>query len=174
MFHKKWRCQHSSMNKTAGKHSTNCLAFVDIKIKKVTKATQRNDPFLNRPVPLTAVIKLHEVHNHGLNCADGLRLLRPTPDTRAAFFRYFQNDMTPAAALAHHKEKLASQEDGDSLLASSTVNPPASTVYHWFRGWRRGQYGDGGVSPLTKLDTRVSDYLERGKWLCALAHSIYC
>ncbi|KAH9366838.1 hypothetical protein HPB48_022772 [Haemaphysalis longicornis] len=162
VFHKKWRCQHRSLNKTAGKHSTNCPAFVDIKIKKVTKATKRNDPFLNRPVPLTALIKLHEVHNHVLDCADGLRLLKPTSDTRAAFFRYFENDMTPAVAIAHHKEKLASQEERDTLLASSAVNPPASTVYHWFRGWRRGQYGSEGESPLSKLNRRAPEYLERG------------
>ncbi|XP_077563883.1 uncharacterized protein LOC144179383 [Haemaphysalis longicornis] len=58
-----------------------CYAFVDVKIKKVTKATQQNDPFLNWPVSLTAVIRMHEVLNHGLDCADGLRLLKPTSDT---------------------------------------------------------------------------------------------
>ncbi|KAH9382686.1 hypothetical protein HPB48_023242 [Haemaphysalis longicornis] len=55
--------------------------------------------------------------------------------------------MTPAAALVPYKTKLARQEDGEGLFASSTVNPPASTtVYHWFYGWRRGQYGDEGPS----------------------------
>ncbi|XP_077532592.1 uncharacterized protein LOC144144967 [Haemaphysalis longicornis] len=128
--------------------------------KEVTKATQQNDPFLNWPVSPTAVIKLHEVLNHGLDCADGLRLLKPTSDKSAAFFRYFQDDTTPAAALAPHKTKLARQEDGEGLLASSAVNPPVSTVYHWFCGWRRGQYGDEGVSPLTKLDRRAPNHVE--------------
>ncbi|XP_077550618.1 uncharacterized protein LOC144163768 [Haemaphysalis longicornis] len=127
---------------------------------EVTKATQQNDPFLNWPVSPTAVIKLHEVLNHGLDCADGLRLLKPTSDKSDAFFRYFQDDTTPAAALAPHKTKLARQEDGESLLASSAVNPPVSTVYHWFCGWRRGQYGDEGVSPLTKLDRRAPNHVE--------------
>ncbi|XP_077560251.1 uncharacterized protein LOC144175078 [Haemaphysalis longicornis] len=137
-----------------------CYAFVDVKIKKVTKATQQNDPFLNWPVSLTAVIKMHEVLNHGLDCADGLRLLKPTSDTSAAFFRYFQDDTTPAAALAPHKTKLVRQEDGEGLLASSAVNPPASTVYHWFCGWQRGQYTDEGVIPLTKLDRRAPNHVE--------------
>ncbi|XP_077547674.1 uncharacterized protein LOC144159891 [Haemaphysalis longicornis] len=127
---------------------------------EVTKATQQNDPFLNWPVSPTAVIKLHEVLNHGLDCADGLRVLKPTSDKSAAFFRYFQDDTTPAAALAPHKTKLARQEDGEGLLASSAVNPPVSTVYHWFCGWRRGQYGDEGVSPLTKLDRRAPNHVE--------------
>ncbi|XP_077563725.1 uncharacterized protein LOC144179302 [Haemaphysalis longicornis] len=129
-------------------------------VLEVTKATQQNDPFLNWPVSPTAVIKLHEVLNHGLDCADGLRLLKPTSDKSAAFFRYFQDDTTPAAALAPHKTKLARQEDGEGLLASSAVNPPVSTVYHWFCGWRRGQYGDEGVSPLTKLDRRAPNHVE--------------
>lgn len=93
VFYKKWRRQHSSLSKTVGKHFTNCLAFVDtkdIKMKKVTTATKRNDPFLNRPVPLTAVIKLHEVHSHGLDYADGLRLLKHISDTCTQFFRTFK------------------------------------------------------------------------------------
>ncbi|XP_077531387.1 uncharacterized protein LOC144143492 [Haemaphysalis longicornis] len=56
--------------------------------------------------------------------------------------------------------KLARQEDGEGLLASSAVNPPVSTIYHWFCGWRRGQYGDEGVSPLTKLDRRAPNHVE--------------
>ncbi|XP_077547828.1 uncharacterized protein LOC144160095 [Haemaphysalis longicornis] len=135
-------------------------ALARVEEPEVTKATQQNDPFLNWPVSPTAVIKLHEVLNHGLDCADGLRLLKPTSDKSAAFFRYFQDDTTPAAALAPHKTKLARQEDGEGLLSSSAVNPPVSTVYHWFCGWRRGQYGDKGVSPLTKLDRRAPNHVE--------------
>ncbi|KAH9366997.1 hypothetical protein HPB48_018047 [Haemaphysalis longicornis] len=104
------------------------------------EATVRRGSSTGSPQPN----ELHEVLNHGLDCADGLRLLKPTSDKSAAFFRYFQDDTTPAAALAPHKTKLARQEDGEGLLASSAVNPPVSTVYHWFCGWRRGQYGDEG------------------------------
>ncbi|KAH9359727.1 hypothetical protein HPB48_002579 [Haemaphysalis longicornis] len=124
-----------------------CKAFVDVKNKKVTKATQQNDPFLKWPVSPTAVIELHEVFNHGLDCADQLRLLKPTSATSAAFFRYFQDDTTPAAALAPHKTKLARQADGEGLLASSAVNPPASTVYHWFCGCGEGSMATKETTP---------------------------
>ncbi|KAH9379183.1 hypothetical protein HPB48_001053 [Haemaphysalis longicornis] len=77
---------------------------------------------------------LHEVLNHGLDGTYGLRLRNPSSDTSAAFFRYFQCDMAPATEIAPHKTKLAKQEDGEGLLANSGVNPPASTIYHWFSG----------------------------------------
>ncbi|KAH9384081.1 hypothetical protein HPB48_026064 [Haemaphysalis longicornis] len=105
-----------------------------------SEATVRRGSSTGSPQPN----ELHEVLNHGLDCADGLRLLKPTSDKSAAFFRYFQDDTTPAAALAPHKTKLARQEHGEGLLASGAVNPSASTVYHWFCGWWRGQYGDEG------------------------------
>ncbi|XP_037503483.1 uncharacterized protein LOC119378397 [Rhipicephalus sanguineus] len=127
VFHKKWRCQHSSINKTVGRNSTNCPAFVDVKIKKVTKHTKRNDTFLRRDVPLTALIKLNENHNHVLDSAHGLRLLKSTADTRATFFQYFRNGLGPAAALDFHRSKLANQENGVSLLANSFLQ---STTRH--------------------------------------------
>ncbi|KAH9364192.1 hypothetical protein HPB48_021815 [Haemaphysalis longicornis] len=102
--------------------------------KQLSRTTHSSTGQSRRPV-----IKLHEVLNHGRDCADGHRLLKPTSDTSAAFFRYFQDDTTPAAALAPHKTKLARQEDSEGLHASSAVNFPASTVYHWFCGWRIGQ-----------------------------------
>ncbi|CAN8026041.1 unnamed protein product, partial [Ixodes persulcatus] len=90
VFHERWRCQNSSLNKTAGRYSSSCPAFVDIKIKKVNRHTKKNDAFLKRPVPLAAVVRLREDHNHNLGCADGLRLLKCSPDTRAKFHAYFQ------------------------------------------------------------------------------------
>ncbi|EEC05080.1 hypothetical protein IscW_ISCW005117 [Ixodes scapularis] len=90
VFHQKWRCQHSSVGKTAGRHATNCPAFVDITIKQINNNTKKNDAFLKKPVPLAAVIKLREDHNHNPDCADGLRLLKSTADTRALFHGYFK------------------------------------------------------------------------------------
>lgn len=172
VFHKKWKCQMSSRNKTAGRNCTNCVAFVDIKIKRVTKATQRSDPFLNRAIPLAAVVRLHEEHNHGLDCADGLRLLRSTPDTRAAFFDYFKSRMTPAGALSLHRENLGAQEDGGSLLANGALNPSPNTVYHWFRIRKRANYGEGLVDPLSKLAEKAPSHLQNGK-LSALTVNRY-
>ncbi|XP_049272631.1 uncharacterized protein LOC119397714 [Rhipicephalus sanguineus] len=160
VFHKKWRCQHSSINKTVGRNSTNCPAFVDVKIKKVTKHTKRNDAFLRRDVPLTALIKLNENHNHVLDCAHGLHLLKSTADTRATFVQYFRNGLGPAAALDFHRSKLGNQENGARLLANSSYNPRPGTLYHWFRIWRKTNHGDN-TDPLTKLAEKMPAYTQR-------------
>ncbi|KAG0444722.1 hypothetical protein HPB47_013458 [Ixodes persulcatus] len=162
VFHKKWRCQHSNLNKTVGLHSTDCPAFVDIKIKKITKDTKKRDPFLKRALPLPAVIRLREEHNHVLNCADGLRFLRSTPDTRACFYNYFKDGLTPAEAIALHAQKLAAQDHTAELLASGAVNPCGNTVYHWFRVWRKNAFGGDAVDPLMKLAEKESTYLKQG------------
>ncbi|KAM7301395.1 uncharacterized protein ISCGN_016914 [Ixodes scapularis] len=162
VFHKKWRCQHSNLNKTVGSRSTDCPAFVDIKIKKVTKDTKKRDPFLKRVLPLPAVIRLREEHNHVLNCADGLRFLRSTPDTRACFYNYFKDGLTPAEAIALHAQKLAAQEHTAELLASGAVNPCGNTVYHWFRVWRKNAFGGDAVDPLMKLAEKEPTYLKQG------------
>uniref|UniRef100_A0A6M2E0T3 Uncharacterized protein n=1 Tax=Amblyomma tuberculatum TaxID=48802 RepID=A0A6M2E0T3_9ACAR len=97
-FHKKWRCQHSTKNKITGQTATNCPAFVDIKVKNITRDTRKRDPFLKRATPLRATMKVRDDHNHALDSADGLRLLRTTADTRALFHSYF--------LMALHQHKL--------------------------------------------------------------------
>ncbi|KAH7979749.1 hypothetical protein HPB49_010808 [Dermacentor silvarum] len=134
VFHKKWRCEHSNLNKTAGLKSTNCPAFVDIKIKA-----------------------LKEDHNHELNCADGLRLLRSSADTRATFHSYFKDGLAPAESLQLHQQKLAVEDDGVQQLANGALIPSANTVYHWFRMWRKDHYGDE-VDPLSKLEEKAPLY----------------
>ncbi|XP_065306334.1 uncharacterized protein [Dermacentor albipictus] len=161
VFHKKWRCQHSNLNKTAGLKSTNCSAFVDIKIKAVTKQTQRNDSFLKREHPLCAIVKLKEDHNHELSCADGLRLLRSSADTRATFHSYFKDGLAPAESLQLHQQKLAVEDDGVQQLANGALNPSANTVYHWFRMWRKDNYGDE-LDPLSKLEEKAPLYHQNG------------
>ncbi|KAM7281213.1 uncharacterized protein ISCGN_005764, partial [Ixodes scapularis] len=161
VFHQKWRCQHSSVNKTAGHHATNCPAFVDIKIKKINKNTKKNDAFLKKAVPLAAVIKLREDHNHNLHCADGLRLLKSTADTRALFYEYFKDGLTPAEAMCLHQEKLAATTATMEHLASGAENPSARTVYHWYSTWRVEHYGDP-VDPIKKLGEKAAMYPQHG------------
>ncbi|KAH7945687.1 hypothetical protein HPB49_014179 [Dermacentor silvarum] len=151
VFHN-W-CQHSNLDKTAGLKCTNCPTFMDIKIKAVTKETKRNDSFLKREHPLCSIIKLKEDHNHELNCADGLRLLRSFADTRDTFHIYSKDGLAPAESLQLHQQKLAVEDDGVQQLANSALNPSANTVYHWFRMWRKDRYGDE-VDPLSKLEER--------------------
>ncbi|XP_077486825.1 uncharacterized protein LOC144098184 [Amblyomma americanum] len=124
-FHKKWKCQHSNRNKITGQTAPNCPAFVDIKIKNITRDTRKRDPFLKRDTPLRAIVKVRDDHNHALDCADALRLLRTTADTRAVFHSYFHDGLTPAQAIAMHQQKLEAEDDAAEKLASGAVNPSA-------------------------------------------------
>ncbi|CAN7998264.1 unnamed protein product, partial [Ixodes hexagonus] len=108
-------------------------------------------------------VKLRDDHNHNLGCADGLRLLRSTADTRALFHGWEGGDdgLTAAEAMTLHQEKLAAASDTLECLASGAENPSASTVYPWYRTWRQQHYGQL-VDPLVKLGEKASMYLEQG------------
>ncbi|CAN7984532.1 unnamed protein product, partial [Ixodes hexagonus] len=160
VFHQKWLCQRSKRNKTASRLCTNCRAYVDIKIKKLTRATKRNDPFLKRDVPLAAVVRLAENHNHCLDDVEDLRLLRTTPATRALFYGYFRDGLTPAKAIVLHRERLSSEDDASARLASGAINPSGRTVQHWYEVWRKRLSGE--LDPTAKLDEAAPSYLQRG------------
>lgn len=100
-----------------------------------------------------------EDHNHQLNCADGLRRLRSSSDTRSTFHSYFKDGLAPAEAL--HQQKLAVEDDGVEQLANGALNPSANTVYHLFRVWHKDHYGDA-VEPLSKLEEKAPLYLQNG------------
>ncbi|KAH7932176.1 hypothetical protein HPB51_029489 [Rhipicephalus microplus] len=55
-FHKMFRYQHHTKNKKSGLRNAKCMAKVDEKIKLVTFNTKRRDKYLQREVPLSAVI----------------------------------------------------------------------------------------------------------------------
>ncbi|XP_040077985.2 uncharacterized protein LOC115331187 [Ixodes scapularis] len=161
VFHKVCRCQQSDKSKSFGVNSTSCEAFVDIKIKKITKATKRYDPYLKGMAPLSAVVKVREDHNHALDCADGLRLLRPSPGTRASFYNYFKDGLSRAEAMTLHRQKLVAGENDAIQLPSGALIPSGGTVYHWFRIWRKEHYGHT-VDPLSKLAGKAPSYLQHG------------
>jgi len=94
VFYKEWKCHHSSKNKftkTAVKNritgrNTKGTSKLTIKIKKVSKGTNKNDPYLKLNPPLQAVITVDTKHSHNLECTDALRLLRPTAEVKDFFF----------------------------------------------------------------------------------------
>lgn len=162
VFHKIWRCQHHSRNKTAGRHVTNCPAMVDIKIKMVTTNTRRNDVFLQRSVPLPAVVKIsHGKHNHSTECADALRLPKSSDETRATFNGYFQDGMTAAEAMRLHESKLIMEENGLLHLANAALNPLKRTVYYWYDVWRKNHFGHD-VDPIAKVHEKMAFYTAQG------------
>ncbi|XP_065292052.1 uncharacterized protein [Dermacentor albipictus] len=161
VYHKVWHCQHSKRNKTAAGRNTDCQARVDIKIKKVNKDTKKNDEFLRKAVPLPAVVKLRERHNHSTESADALRLLRASPETRSAFSEYFEEGMTPAEAIQHHEQLLSAKPDGPFLLANGSINPNRKSVYFWHQKWRNAKCGPAG-NPVAKLPEKVDEYAAGG------------
>lgn len=162
VFHKTWRCQHHQRNKTAGRYATGCPAKIDVKIKKVNCDTQRNDSFLKRSVPLPAVIKIFNAeHNHSTECADALRLLKSSRETRATFYGYFEDGMTAAEARQFHESRLLVKENGPLQLANSSLNPKKRTVGYWYDVWRKECFGKD-LDPMVKLREKATLYAAQG------------
>ncbi|KAL3254425.1 hypothetical protein MRX96_054176 [Rhipicephalus microplus] len=88
------------------------MAKVDVKIKLATFDTKCRDKYLQREVPLSAVIRIDDRHSHSTDSADALRLLRGTRSTRQTFLRYFSEGMTPSEAKRLHESKLSMEDDG--------------------------------------------------------------
>ncbi|XP_077548927.1 uncharacterized protein LOC144162321 [Haemaphysalis longicornis] len=163
VLHKTWRCKQNARKKPSGSSGASCPAKIDIKIKKTNRHTKKNDPFLRRPSPLPAVIRLwhQEGHSHSTTSADALRRLGPATTTKEAFVGYFNDAMSPAEAIRLHESKLLVQEGGFTLLANAALNPLPAAVYYWHRLWRQENFGKQ-VDPLDKLAEKMPTYEEQG------------
>lgn len=134
------------------------------KNKKNEQTHKKNDPFLRRPSPLPAVIRLwhQEGHSHSTTSADALRRLCPATTTKETFLGYFNDAMSPAEAIRLHESKLLVQEGGFTLLANAALNPLPAAVYYWHRLWRQENFGKL-VDPLDKLTEKMPAYEEQGE-----------
>ncbi|KAL3189140.1 hypothetical protein MRX96_003275 [Rhipicephalus microplus] len=160
-FHKIWRCQHHTKNKKSGPRNAKCMAKVDVKIKLATFDTKRRDKYLQREVPLSAVIRIDDRHR-STDSADALRLLCGTRSTRQTFLRYFNEGMTPSEARRLHESNLSMEDDGPAKLANAPLNPPQRTVYHWHSVWREVCFGGTCIDPVLKLEEKASLYAAQG------------
>ncbi|KAL1478655.1 hypothetical protein MTO96_034932 [Rhipicephalus appendiculatus] len=97
------------------------MASLDIKIKKLTRATEQKDAFRRKDVRLVTVIRTDCNHMHRTQSADDLRLLRPTTSTREAFLRYTDDGMTPIEARRLHESKLHLEDNCSELFASEVM-----------------------------------------------------
>ncbi|KAH8040161.1 hypothetical protein HPB51_009539 [Rhipicephalus microplus] len=118
-FNKIWRCQHHIKNKKCGPHNSECMAKFDVKIKLVTPNTKPSYKYLQRELPLPAVIQIDDKHSHSTDSADALRLLRGTRSTRETFLRYFNEGMTPSEQRRLHESKLSMEDDGPANMANA-------------------------------------------------------
>ncbi|XP_042147846.1 uncharacterized protein LOC120841334 [Ixodes scapularis] len=162
VFHKVWRCQHHPRNKVSERRNAVCMARLDVKIKKLSKGSKQNDPYLRRDVPLATVIRMDTQHSHNTHSADALRLLRGTRTTRQTFVGYFSDGMAVSEARRLHESKLCMEENGPELLANGALNPLARTVQHWHTVWRSACFGGGPIDALSKLEEKAPLYAAQG------------
>ncbi|KAG0419677.1 hypothetical protein HPB47_003945 [Ixodes persulcatus] len=162
VFHKVWRCQHHPRNKVSERRNAACMARLDVKIKKLSKGSKQNDPYLRRDVPLATVIRMNTQHSHSTQSADALRLLRGTRTTRQTFMGYFSDGMAVSEARRLHESKLCMEENGPELLANGALNPLARTVQHWHTVWRSACFGGGPIDALSKLEEKAPLYAAQG------------
>lgn len=92
------------------------------------------------------IVTVDSRHSHEIETARMLSFRTPTPETTAAFEKYFENGMTPAAAIAYHDSlfelceaqssstELESDRPAEVLMqidrADSSKNPNRRTIYH--------------------------------------------
>ncbi|XP_075524796.1 uncharacterized protein LOC142557087 [Dermacentor variabilis] len=158
VYHKTWRCHLHGRKKV----STGCTAMIDVKIKKVNRNTKKNDKYLRWDPPLCAVVRLAQQHNHPVESADALRLLRCNDETRALFYGYFSEGLSPLEAMRLHEGLLAAECPEYLVhLTSGASNPKARTVYYLYKKWQQEHHG-AVIEPFTKLREKVSKYLEQG------------
>ncbi|KAM7294546.1 hypothetical protein ISCGN_024052 [Ixodes scapularis] len=162
VFHKVWRCQHHKRNKVSDRRNAACMARLDVKLKKLTKDTRKNDAYLRRDVPLVAVIRIDSRHTHSTQSADALRLLRGTSTTKETFLRYFSDGMTVCEARRLHESKLCLEDGGPVLLANGALNPTTRTAQHWHSVWSTTCFGGGAIDPLSKLEEKAPLYAAQG------------
>lgn len=131
-----------------------------IQIKKITRNTKKTDKFVRQGLP--AVIKINSNHSHRINNAHMLSMLSMSSTTRDRFLTYFNNGMTPSAAISYNLSELemtSSQPD----LADASLNPLPDAVYHLHSTWRKEQLGGRStLDGIEKLKEKLPIYSEAG------------
>lgn len=159
-------CQHSKSNKRKrnSERSTNCLSSIDIKIKKFNKGTRKNDPFLRRELPLLGVVVIKVDHNHSINSAESLKLLRMDDVTKNQFIEYFDDGLGISQSLKQHENKLLLKECAENwsfILANARINPTYNMIKHIYNNWRKDHFGDV-TDNITKIKEKIPFYSKQG------------
>lgn len=158
LFRKIYTCQHSSFNKKSAKNKLprgqNCIAKIDVTIKKVNKDTIRNDKLLIDGFNVLVTIVFD--HSHRVYVGEALNLLKCSQETEIAFKKYFNDGMTPSAAKNYNElnimDKYADTTvNGIEMLANSQINPSENHVYYMYNKWRSEKYGDRNECNLPEI-----------------------
>ena len=120
----------------------------------------KNDQYLRCSPSLPAIIKLNLNHDHTVGTADALRYQRVKEEVQEQFNTYFNDGLTPSAAIKLHEEKVLAEGNYQSL-ADASINPTKRSVYYFHDKWRQRTLGSE-VSPLAVLKSKTQLYSEKG------------
>lgn len=145
--------------------------MIDILVKKVTKDTKKNDPFLKRDPPLQGKITISGHHSHPVDNFQAFKLLRISEETKKLFLEYFNNGYGVANALHAHEAQLVLKcsDDAEIVRNNASLNPLPRTIYYLHRLWLESTYGLAwsGTSPIQKLKEKINSYKEEGN-VCSI------
>jgi len=83
------------------------------------------------------------MHTHSLTSAKVLSYRPADSDLKSLFDSYFEEGMTPAAAMRFHRNSVEMAPDfQEEHLADASRNPLARTVYYWHDMWRKVHLGN--------------------------------
>lgn len=94
-------------------------------------------------------------HNHGLVTAHALSYRDHGTDLRDQFIQYFNEGLSPSAAMKYHRDSIEMSSDFvEQLLADASKNPLPHIVYRWHDEWRKENLGMVAMLFMIKLMVR--------------------
>jgi hypothetical protein len=113
---------------------------------------------------LCGIIEIDAVHNHPIENAHALSLLRPTAEVRDKFIQLFSQGYSAATALDYHTTQIELESDGDeAILAATSIVPRRNTVYYWYSKWHKEHFGDrDGDQMWARLEEKSVYYGRNG------------
>jgi hypothetical protein len=113
-----------------------------LQIQPSTVDTRRACPWISDGMPATVTVFYQ--HNHVVVNAEALSFKRVDDVTCQKFQNYFDQGMTPTAAIDYHNCQLELESDGDNAVvvhADASINPKYATVGYWHSMWRNSNLG---------------------------------
>ena len=108
----------------------------------------KNDEYMVAGLPCCVVLSWS--HNHDLVTAEALAYRSAGADLKTTFMAYFNEGMTPSAAMKYHNDCLEMAADFEEQnLADGSKNPVPRTVYLWHNQWRMDNLGKYKIQQLS-------------------------
>lgn len=119
-----------------------------IQIREITRYNKK-DTYLAQDLP--CIVSLSWIHNHGIKTAQALSYRDASQELQDCFISYFNEGMTPSAALKYHTDCLEMANDfTEESLADASKNPLAFSVYRWHDSWRKRNLGESILNHLSE------------------------